>query len=206
MSTTSELPTEHETVQEPQAEGFKARLNRHRTRLVVAAAVIGVLGGTAAAWVSTRQTPAPSPITPISLPDSVAGLANYSGDPMRGANWQEKASQALGTTAFSAKSYGAGGTGKTIRVVAARTDLTGKLELAWPAGNGEQVGDVTCTHNARLTPTSQPRTRPTLLICWRTSKDLSAYAMILDPKATSPIPNAEGAAAVTEAWHAAGGS
>ena len=48
--------------------------------------------------------------------------------------------------------------------------------------------------------------RPTLLVCWRTSSTLSAYAVVIDPKAKAPIADAEGVAAVDTAWKAAGGT
>ena len=68
----------------------------------------------------------------------------------------------------------------TLRVVSARTDLTGTRELAWAADAGHLVGDARCTQNVRLTPTAPARVRPTLLLCWRTSAERSAYTVAVD--------------------------
>ncbi len=212
MSTTSELPADPDTtaehpLPEPAAgalTGVVTWLGRNKVPVLVAAVVVALAGGSAA-WLGTRTTP-PTPSTPIELPSSMAGLSTLAKDPLRGTAWQQKAGQSVGSVAWSAKSYGSGGTGKSIRVVAARTDLTGKLEQAWAVGTGDQIGAVSCTHNTRLTPTSSAHERPTVLICWRTTTNLSAYALVIDPKAKTPVPNAEGAAAVDAAWRAAGGS
>ena len=90
-------------------------------------------------------------------------------------------------------------------MVAARADLTGKLEQAWAVDNGTKSGSVSCTHDTRLTPSGKAFERPTLLVCWRTSSTLSAYAVVIDPKAKAPIADADGVAAVDTAWKAAAG-
>jgi hypothetical protein len=177
-----------------------------RRRLLVGVAVIGLLGGAAAAWFDVRSGSAPAASTPIELPDTMAGLPDLGRDPLHAAQWQQKAAQAAAGTAWVARTYGSAGPAKTIRLVVARTDLSGKLEQAWAVGSGTQVGSDRCTHNTRITPGSKPRVRPTVLVCWRTSPSLSAYALVIDPKATAAIPDADGAAAVDAAWRAAGGA
>ena len=177
-----------------------------RRWLLAAAAVVGLLAGGTAAWLDVRGGSAPTPSTPVDLPATMAGLPTLSADPLHGTSWQQKAALAAGGRAWAARTYGHAGAAKSIRVVVARTDLTGKLEQAWAAGAGTQVGRATCTHDTKLTPTSPARVRPTVLICWRTTPGLSAYALVIDPKATAPVPDADGAAALDTAWQAAGGS
>ena len=219
MSTTHEAPAgstpfDEDAFPEPApaeaASGFRARLDRNRLPLIAAVAVVGVLGGTVAAWTTTRSSaPTARPTatsTGIELPAGLAGLATLTADPLHGASWQAKVHQAIGDAAWGARSYGSAGTGKTIRVVAARTDLTGKLEQAWAVDNGTHTGSVSCTHDTKLTAGGKAFERPTLLVCWRTTSDLSAYALVIDPKAKTPVPDADGVAAVETAWKAAGGT
>ncbi len=68
----------------------------------------------------------------------------------------------------------------TLRVVSARSDLTGKRELAWVADAGQPVGDARCTQNFHIGPGAPARVRPTLLICWRTSAARSVYTVAVD--------------------------
>ena len=177
-----------------------------RRWLLTAAAAVGVLAGGIAAWISVGPPSTPGPTTPISLPPTVAGLPTLSPDPLHGEQWQRRATQAAAGAAWAARTYGHAGPAKTIRMVIARTDLTGKLEQAWAVGNDTRIGADSCTHNTRITPTSTAHIRPTVLVCWRTSPTLSAYALVIDPKATAPVPDADGAAAVDIAWRAAGGA
>jgi hypothetical protein len=185
--------------------GLRGWLHERRW-LLIGAVVVGLLGGAVAAWISVRAAAAPTRSTPIELPVSMGGLPTMSSDPLHGADWQQKAMQAAAGAAWSARSYGHAGPAKTVRVVVARTDLTGTLEQAWAVGNGDQVGSDSCTHNTRITASSKPHLRPTVLVCWRTSPTLSAYALVIDPKATAPVPDADGADAVDIAWRAAGGA
>ncbi|MEU8657546.1 hypothetical protein [Actinoplanes philippinensis] len=71
-----------------------------------------------------------------------------------------------------------GTTGKTLRVVAAHYDLTGQRELLWAAGNDERkVGKATCTQTFKFSNEGAPVKRPTMLSCWRTSKEKSVVAI-----------------------------
>lgn len=216
MSTTHDAPIESSTgeqgLPEPapvqSASGIRAWIDRNRFPLIATVGVVGILGGTLVAWTTTRSsTPARATSTEqIELPSDLTGLPTYRGDPLRGPAWQAKVHQAIGDAVWGARSYGTSGTGKTIRVVAARADLTGKLEQAWAVDNGTKSGSVSCTHDTRLTPSGKAFERPTLLVCWRTSSTLSAYAVVIDPKAKAPIADADGVAAVDTAWKAAGGT
>jgi hypothetical protein len=175
-----------------------------RRWLAVAGAVVALaaIGGGTAAWKATRhEVPA---TTPITLPSAVSGLPTLTQHTQYGSPaWQLKARTAAGGTAIDAKQYGKEGSSRTIRLVAARTDLTGKLDLAWAADTGHEAGSARCTHNTKLTASGQPRNRPTVLVCWRTSATLSVYSVIIDPKATSAVPDSDGEAAVDAGWKAA---
>ena len=108
---------------------------------------------------------------------------------------------APGTATIIGRTYGSPAQRRTIRVVVARTDLTGKLELTWAADAGHAVGDAHCTQNFKLTASSPASIRPTMLMCWRTSPTLSAYSITIDfdhkPK------DSDGVAALEEAWNSA---
>ena len=62
---------------------------------------------------------------------------------------------------------------------------------------------MSCTNKTRLTPDQPPRVRPTLMLCWRTSPSLSVYTLVVDPKATSPVPTTDAAATVDTVWRSA---
>src|SRR2546423_606895 len=68
----------------------------------------------------------------------------------------------------------------TLRVVSGRMDLSGRHELAWAADTGHPVGDARCTQNYRIGPSSAPRVRPTMLLCWRTSAHRSVFTVAVD--------------------------
>ncbi len=216
MSTTHELPAGSGDLEQPAfpeptpppaASGVRGWLDRHAVQLFVGAAIVGVVGGGVAAWQATRpQARTTTTSAPFTLPATMSGLPAMASDPLHATSWQQKARAAVGSDSWAFRSYGTGGTARSIRVVAAHTDLTGKLEQAWAASTESQVGNVSCTHDTRLTPTSKARFRPTVLVCWRTGPALSAYALVIDPKATTPIADADGAAAVETAWKAAGGT
>jgi hypothetical protein len=38
------------------------------------------------------------------------------------------------------------------------------------------------------------------MLCWRTSASLSVYALVIDPKATTPVPMTDAAATVQSVW------
>ncbi len=156
-----------------------------RGRLLVAAAVVAsVVGGGVAAWSAGVFEQVPSgPVTaPVAVPDKVGGLAPApeAQDFSKQSAWQAEAQAAVGDATVIGRQYGSAKQRKTIRVVAARTDLTNKLELAWPADKGTKVGSARCTQNFVLTEGGTPRVRPTMLMCWRTSATFSAYSIVID--------------------------
>jgi hypothetical protein len=141
---------------------------------------------------------------PITLPATVAGMNPLeNGDVTRDPTWQQLAKKAAKGGVLAARTYGHENSNHIVRVVAARADLTGTLELAWAADAGHKVGAVNCTNTTRLTPDQPPRVRPTLMLCWRTSPSLSVYALVIDPKATSPVPTTDAAATVDAVWRSA---
>lgn len=90
--------------------------------------------------------------------------------------------------------------GRTLRVVSARTDLTGQHELAWIADEGEPVGAARCTQNIQLSNNPEPRVRPTFLLCWRTSAKKSVYTTMVDLKKAPS--KRDSVAALARAWAA----
>jgi hypothetical protein len=149
------------------------------------------------------------PKAAITLPEKVLGLSplKASADLTQIPAWKQKATVAGKGATVVGRTYGTGGTGaRTVRVVVGRTDLTGQLEQAWAApGAGQAVGDATCTNNTVVAKNTAPRIRPTVMLCWRTSAALSAYSLIIDPRAKTPVSTADGAAALNEAWKAVTG-
>ncbi|MBL7254311.1 hypothetical protein [Paractinoplanes lichenicola] len=82
-------------------------------------------------------------------------------------------------------------TGKSLRVVTARADLTGRQELRFVADEGKPVGKARCSQNVQTSEDVPARIRPTLLFCWRTSATKSAFtvAVVLKgkPSATESV-------------------
>jgi hypothetical protein len=140
--------------------------------------------------------------TAISLPYRLQGLDRLpsASDPTHIATWQQKAKTASKGAVLAAQGYGTPGSSRTLRVVAARTDLTGTLELGWAADSGHSVGSTHCTQNVRFVPGGQAGIRPTIMLCWRTSESLSVYALMIDPRAT--LTDADAAPAVDLTWDA----
>ncbi|AGL19799.1 hypothetical protein [Actinoplanes sp. N902-109] len=68
----------------------------------------------------------------------------------------------------------------TLRVVSARQDLTGQRELSTVADAGVPAGPARCTQNFRFGAGAPAVTKPTLLICWRTSAGKSVYTVAVD--------------------------
>lgn len=119
----------------------------------------------------------------IRLPDTFMGQGRMTGplaiDTKQ--DWLEYAHQQLGAVGYSGMSYGSSRTA-IMNVVAARTDLTGKLDLRMVADQGREVGSVRCTQtlsfvigDTRYPPTFEPNR----LLCWRTTKTLSVYVSAL---------------------------
>lgn len=150
-----------------------------------------------------------NPSAAITLPDDVLGLKPLEAkkDGTQTPAWKQKAALAGRGATVVGRMYGTGGaTSRTVRLVVGRADLTGQLEQAWAAPNtGQVVGTATCTNNTVIVKNTPPRIRPTVMLCWRTSAALSAYSLIIDPKAKTAVSTADGAAALDAAWRAAGG-
>lgn len=70
--------------------------------------------------------------------------------------------------------------GGSLRVVTAKWDLTGQRELLWAADKGERVGKARCTQTLRFSNNLEPKERPTVLLCWRTSKDRSVVTVAVN--------------------------
>ena len=83
-------------------------------------------------------------------------------------------------------------------MVAARADLTGKLELAWAADQVTGYGAVRCTQNFAIGAGAKPAVRPTMMLCWRASGTFTAYALIVDIT-TRPLAT-DGVRAVQSVW------
>jgi hypothetical protein len=184
---------------------------RRRLQLIIGAVAAGaVVSGTAVITVLTTGGHQVATTTPIHLPDRVLGLAvQQTPDPLHGGTWNSQARAAVGTAALAARLYttpSGPANRRTVRLVAARADLTGKLEQAWATNAGDAVGADRCTHDVQVAAHTRAAVRPTVLLCWRTSSSLSAYSLIIDPEAKAPVSNADGAAALDAAWKAAGGT
>jgi hypothetical protein len=167
---------------------------------VVVAGALALLG-----LVTHSAAPESTASSPVHLPDTVAGLSRLPGakDVTRSPIWQQRAAAATHGAPFAAGTYGSSGSSRTIRVVVARADLTRKLEAAWAANDGRDVGDDSCTQNLRLTPNSAAGVRPTVSLCWRTGDTLSGYALLIDPK--HHVKDADAAKALDQAWDAVAG-
>jgi len=212
VSTTHELPDPVDEA--PQGGAFDQHIETVARRrmtggrwAVVAVAGLVAAGGGALAATHLGSAPQSKPTDAITLPAAVAKLPQVpsgGADLTQSADWQAKAKAAVGNAAITGRTYGNGGQqARSIRIVAARADLTRKLEQAWAVGSGTEVGADHCTNNVQLAKGSAPRVRPTLMLCWRTSPTFSAYSLIIDPKSTTPVTEADGAAALDEAWQAA---
>lgn len=96
------------------------------------------------------------------------------------------------------------GTFKTgiVRLVTARSDLTGQQELGWVAGGVTDHGDDHCSQTFRLFNSPAPEKKPTLLLCWRTSPTKSVVAALVDPKGHPSIVKA--LQAVDDKWKSMG--
>lgn len=70
--------------------------------------------------------------------------------------------------------------GGTMRIVTVRGDLTGQRELGWVAGGIERHGDASCSQTFKLYNEQEPKVRPSLLVCWRTSEKRSV--LVVDTK------------------------
>ena len=200
--TTRKLAQPIEKPTEPEDQSVD-RPRRSRGLKWVILAVSAALVTAAASTVLVHHEadePAVARTAPIQLPTQVQGLASLaaSADPLMSKDWQQRAQVASEGATLIFKTYGAVGPTRTIRVVAARTDLSEKSGLTWAVDAGRQVGKDRCTQNVRLVPRGTAGIRPTVMLCWRTSSALSAYALIVDPKHV--VKEAEGVAALDQVW------
>lgn len=80
--------------------------------------------------------------------------------------------------------------GGIVRVVSARSDLTGQQELGWVAGGISRYGNDQCTQTIKTFTKPTPTLKPNLLICWRVSATRSVVAIVVDPKGHPSRPKA----------------
>ena len=87
----------------------------------------------------------------------------------------------------------------TVRVVTAKSDLTGQHELLMAADDGEPVGDVHCTQKLRFAQGSPARSFSGLLLCWRTSASRSVVTLATTKSNRRPS-SAASAAIIDKEW------
>ena len=90
----------------------------------------------------------------------------------------------------------------TMRVVSARSDLTGYRELAWPAGDTEKVGVAQCAQTFKFANNAKAERKPNLLICWRTEDSRSVYTVTVDLDGKPSVQDS--VAALTKRWNQLG--
>ena len=91
---------------------------------------------------------------------------------------------------------------RSVRVYSALMDLSNTGEMKWRADDGHAVGDAFCTQNYRFNPSGPSGTRPTMLLCWRTSVGRSSYALTVS--VDTPPSEQETVTLVDHAWAALG--
>jgi hypothetical protein len=205
VSTTHELsPSVDESLETP-GRNLLPWMGWTLSRRIAAAAVLLTLAGAAVTVALTHRNDVPPGTGPVVLPEQVLGNGPVDGslDPTSIPGWQDKANAAAPGAFLTARTYGPEKGTLTIRVVTARTDLTGKLEQAWAVDEGTEAGAGRCTQNVRFTAGGKAGVRPTLVLCWHTTPALSAYVLLIDPKA--PVAVETGRKALDEVWVTAGG-
>jgi hypothetical protein len=68
----------------------------------------------------------------------------------------------------------------SLRIITARSDLSGQRELMWAADNGKRYGHVMCTKNFKFANNQTPAIRANMLLCWRTSAKRSVATVLID--------------------------
>jgi hypothetical protein len=108
--------------------------------------------------------------TPV-MPDTFGGRAKVAAAQDFGQqdDWRETAGEGVAGAAYGDTKEG------RLHVTASRTDLTGRLDLAYAADQGEVHGSVNCTRNVAI----GGRATTTFLLCWRTSPERSVIAFAL---------------------------
>jgi hypothetical protein len=67
-----------------------------------------------------------------------------------------------------------------LRIITARSDLTGQRELLWAADRGTEVDHAHCTQKLHFSNNAQAAIRPNVLLCWRTSATRSVATVLVD--------------------------
>jgi hypothetical protein len=87
----------------------------------------------------------------------------------------------------------------TIRILSAQRDLTGERELSLAADQGRPVGQgIKCTTKVRVSTGAGSSSRPTTLLCWRTSESRSVVTMAVVPSGEPPMRSS--VAIIGEEW------
>jgi hypothetical protein len=161
------------------------------------ALVVGI-GRSSTGTSATSGSGAPRAAAHLEAPDRLNGgtPVPVAQDVTQSKEWKAQAANELGGARYFARTYSTSPTSPTTRVVVAATDLTDRLEQAWAADAGTAVGDDRCTQNLQLG--DRVGVRPTVSLCWRTTDELSAYVLVIDPR--HPVRSDAGAAALDEAW------
>lgn len=68
----------------------------------------------------------------------------------------------------------------SLRIITARSDLTGQRELMWAADKGKRVGEAMCTQNFKFANNQTPSIRQNMLLCWHTSPKRSVATVLVD--------------------------
>jgi hypothetical protein len=72
--------------------------------------------------------------------------------------------------------------GSSIRVVAARYDLTGRWSPLSPGDSGQSVGDAKCTQKLTARTGTPAEDRPSMLMCWRVGPEKSVVTVAIRPR------------------------
>ncbi|HST80411.1 MAG TPA: hypothetical protein VLL08_01580 [Kineosporiaceae bacterium] len=188
--------------EQPSFDRPRRSWGRRWVTLAVAATLVTAAAVSTVLLRDDADVPTVARTAPIQLPAQVQGLAALavSADALLSKDWQQRAQVASDGATLIFKTYGSAGPTRTIRVVAARTDVTGKPGFTWAVDEGRLVGKNRCTQNVKLVPRGNAGVRLTVMLCWRTSPTLSAYTLIVDPQHT--VKEAEGVAALDQVWNA----
>ena len=144
----------------------------------------------------TSPSPAATSATPTpSLPAKVAASIKAAREKMAKDGVQVKHPPLLQQTiapvvGLSRTTVGTLKNGGIVRVVSARSDLTGQQELAWVAGGITEHGADKCSQTVKLYNKPQPEKKANLLLCWRTSATKSVVAVVVDPQGRPSTPKA----------------
>lgn len=184
--------------------------------IVPSASAAGAPSASAAGAASASASGAPSVSALASVPAAASGTPSVSASaPGAGSAMSvpsvvptpsdsaTSSQQMVGEVPVLVTDYGTLATDRhTTRVVSGYLDLTGQMELAWVADAGQVVGDAHCTQNIQTTPSAPARVRPTLMICWRTSKAKSVYTLAVNLVGAPSA--ADSVALLDQRWNALG--